>query len=347
MKYLPTILAAAILLSNSQVIEARPSAANGMVRPAVNWQSSYEAALEQAKAHHLPLLLFFTGSDWCTWCNKLEEEVLVKREFADAVGDKFVFVRLDFPLYEKLPPRVNEQNQALRKRFSINSFPTLLVVDDHERVIGKTGYQAGGAQKFAAQLSSIVDGYLEYRRGWEKTNKQKLSHEELRGLYEKAQALHQEEEAREILLVGVHNDKDHYFQCEQYRNLIEEGQSHTAQAQALRNQILGNGNSSERHLHYKIAVIEYQAMSEEEAPEKASAPLVAYLEKFADVDRENGWKVEMTISQTFLAKGRYAEALEHARVAQKTAPATVRPDLDKAVEQIKIQMREKGLPIPA
>lgn len=344
MKHLLSIITAVLLISNSGFVHAMPAnpSTTAGVRSGIQWMTNYEKALDQAKATDKPLLLFFTGSDWCSWCNKLEEEVLVKKEFADAVGDQFIFVRLDFPLYHKVDNQLSQQNQKLRDRYNIKSFPTLLVLDDHEKVMGKSGYMEGGPKRAAPQLLAMIKGYAEYRKKCDELDRSKLSHAELRTLYEKAQSLQHSEEASELLALGLQNDHDEYFLCEQYRNFCDEGQGHTKEALSIRNSILEKDPSNLKHTHYKIAVIEYQSMPDEASPEATSAPLVAYLDKFGTTDKENRWKVEMTISQTYLAKGRFAEALEHAEVARESAPAAVKGDVEKAIEQIKAQQRNKG-----
>ncbi len=39
------------------------------------WLTDYAKAKAQAAAEKKPLLLDFTGSDWCTWCIKLDKDV--------------------------------------------------------------------------------------------------------------------------------------------------------------------------------------------------------------------------------------------------------------------------------
>ena len=40
------------------------------------WNTNYAKALEQAKTENKPVLLDFTGSDWCGWCMKMKKETL-------------------------------------------------------------------------------------------------------------------------------------------------------------------------------------------------------------------------------------------------------------------------------
>ncbi len=52
----------------------------------INWQTDYSKAVQQAKSESKPILLFFTGSDWCGWCKKLDNEVFKSPEFRQSNG---------------------------------------------------------------------------------------------------------------------------------------------------------------------------------------------------------------------------------------------------------------------
>ena len=65
------------------------------------WTSDFEAAKKQAAEQKKDLLIDFTGSDWCGWCIKLNDEVFQKDAFKAGVKDKFVPVEIDFPQDEK------------------------------------------------------------------------------------------------------------------------------------------------------------------------------------------------------------------------------------------------------
>src|SRR3989339_2036693 len=99
MKKLSSMLLTFVLLGNTTCAAASLSAANSQhtTLSTIQWHTNYDEAAELAKTKSVPLVLFFTGSDWCTWCTKLEKEALDTKEFARLVGDKFVFVKLDFP----------------------------------------------------------------------------------------------------------------------------------------------------------------------------------------------------------------------------------------------------------
>jgi len=55
-----------------------------------------------------------------------------------------VLVEIDFPRKTKLPDGLQKQNEALKSKFGIRGFPTILFLDGNEKVIGKSGYRPGG-----------------------------------------------------------------------------------------------------------------------------------------------------------------------------------------------------------
>ncbi|MGO8697092.1 MAG: thioredoxin family protein [Limisphaerales bacterium] len=62
------------------------------------WATDLPGALRQAKAEHKIVLLDFTGSDWCMWCTRFDDDVLSKPEFASYAKTNLVMVRVDFPI---------------------------------------------------------------------------------------------------------------------------------------------------------------------------------------------------------------------------------------------------------
>ena len=67
--------------------------------------TDYKAALEQAKADDRRVFLFFTGSDWCGWCKRLNREILSTSEFNKFADDKLVLVAPPSPAaYIELKP---------------------------------------------------------------------------------------------------------------------------------------------------------------------------------------------------------------------------------------------------
>ena len=61
------------------------------------WHSSYEKALEEVKEKGRPVLMLFTGSDWCPPCQRMDRELLDTDEFKKWAKENVVLLELDFP----------------------------------------------------------------------------------------------------------------------------------------------------------------------------------------------------------------------------------------------------------
>ena len=121
------------------------------------WTSDFEAAKKQAASEKKDLLLDFTGSDWCGWCIKLNKEVFQEAAFKTGVKDKLVLVELDFPNDKsKLSDDTKAQNEKLGKAFKIKGYPSIVLCDATGKPYAKTGYQAGGPEKYLTHLDELM-----------------------------------------------------------------------------------------------------------------------------------------------------------------------------------------------
>lgn len=120
------------------------------------WLTDFEKAKQVAAEKNLPILVDFSGSDWCGWCIKLDNEVFTKAEFKAYAKEHVVLFVADFPNSTPQSAEVKEQNQALSKRYGIRGFPTVLLLRADGTVIGQTGYQAGGPVSYIEHLKSLL-----------------------------------------------------------------------------------------------------------------------------------------------------------------------------------------------
>ena len=119
------------------------------------WTMDYDAAVKLAGEKKLPLMLNFTGSDWCGWCIKLKDEVFTKTEFKKDAPKHFVLLELDYPRNKKQSPEIKAQNAKLQALFGIRGFPTIMLVDAKGRPYARTGYQRGGPDNYLKHLGEL------------------------------------------------------------------------------------------------------------------------------------------------------------------------------------------------
>ncbi len=104
---------------------------------AAEWMTDIEAAKARAGAEGKMVLVDFTGSDWCTWCIRLRQDVLDKPEFEAYAADKFVLAEVDLPRNKtKLSAEQREKNEEVAAQYKIDGFPTLMVMTPDGRMLG-------------------------------------------------------------------------------------------------------------------------------------------------------------------------------------------------------------------
>lgn len=156
MKKLNLILSMFFMAFMMSPIFAQVNNQGSMQVSQIHWYTNYSEALQVAKKDHKHLLLFFTGSDWCGWCKKIQSEVFSDADFIRMAGDKFVFVEVDFPMNKMLPLNIADQNAQLKHKYGITGYPTLVVIRPDETFVAETGYRPGGGRANAEYLLSLI-----------------------------------------------------------------------------------------------------------------------------------------------------------------------------------------------
>lgn len=93
------------------------------------WTMDLDAARSLSAETKLPILLVFTGSDWCKYCKIAFEEIFSTAEWQEFASNRFVLVNIDIPRGEGLlPTNVLERNRALAETFNVRGYPDFLVL---------------------------------------------------------------------------------------------------------------------------------------------------------------------------------------------------------------------------
>jgi len=121
---------------------------------------NYAEAVALAKETNKSIFIDFTGSDWCYYCIKLDEEVFSKKEFIDFAEKHLVLVKADFPSQKQLPEEIKIQNTALQQRFDITGFPTIVLLNSNEELIDTmVGFDPNSdVATYIAQLKEVLAG---------------------------------------------------------------------------------------------------------------------------------------------------------------------------------------------
>jgi thioredoxin-related protein len=129
----------------------------------LNWETDMSKATELSLKEKKPLLLFFTGSDWCGWCIKLQKDVLKTTEFANWANQNVILVELDFPRSKPQDATLKMQNQQLAQTFGIQGYPTVWIVNPvkgEDNKVNLTGLGSLGYDKSATNWITNANAFL-------------------------------------------------------------------------------------------------------------------------------------------------------------------------------------------
>jgi len=118
------------------------------------WSSDYNASLQKAATENRMVLLEFTGSDWCPPCKQQAKDVFTQPAFDEFAKANLVPVKLDFPRRSEQNAETKAANQALAKKYNIDGFPTIILLDSKGNEIAReVGYGGGGVDGFIAWVN--------------------------------------------------------------------------------------------------------------------------------------------------------------------------------------------------
>ena len=106
------------------------------------WLVSFEKAKAQAAKEGKPILMEFTGSDWCPPCKALHKNVLAKDVFKKEMPKHYILLKLDNPRDKsKQTPEEIEQYKKLSKEYKVTGVPSIFLADaEGKPFFKKSGY---------------------------------------------------------------------------------------------------------------------------------------------------------------------------------------------------------------
>ena len=116
------------------------------------WYTDANQAQQLSNSQKKPIFGFFTGSDWCGWCRKLQNDVFAKKEFIKWAAKNVILLELDFPRNKQLSPELAKQNNELQQVFKVAGYPTIwlfyITTDEATQKkninsLGSLGYPSG------------------------------------------------------------------------------------------------------------------------------------------------------------------------------------------------------------
>jgi thiol-disulfide isomerase/thioredoxin len=136
----------------------------------LEWHTSLQKAHDLSAKTGKPIFGFFTGSDWCGWCMKLQREVFAKPEFIAWAQENVILLELDFPKRTPQSDELKAQNRSLQQAFKVTGYPTIWLFKSKKNAttgnfelagMGSLGYPSGAERgkeqvKFLTTANAIL-----------------------------------------------------------------------------------------------------------------------------------------------------------------------------------------------
>lgn len=108
----------------------------------INWLTDLEEAKEESATSNKPILIYFTGSDWCPPCKMLKSDFFNSEAF-EKKSENFVLLMVDMPRRQDIITK--EQRVKNKKVVNIynkkGSYPNLVGINTKGKVLGElSGY---------------------------------------------------------------------------------------------------------------------------------------------------------------------------------------------------------------
>jgi protein disulfide-isomerase len=86
----------------------------------------------------------------------LDKEVYSSKEFKDYAKKNLVLVKVDFPMKKRQSEALKQANEALKRQFEIEGFPTMVILDSEGHKLGQdAGYDGTGPKPVIATLEKL------------------------------------------------------------------------------------------------------------------------------------------------------------------------------------------------
>lgn len=124
-----------------------------------DWNGSFDEALSNAKRLDKPIVLIFSGSDWCGPCISLDKRIWQSKEFQNYAREHYVLYKADFPRKKNnaLEESKVRENKALAEKFNPKGyFPLVVILNKNQNVLGTTGFKKGTPANYIAHLNSLI-----------------------------------------------------------------------------------------------------------------------------------------------------------------------------------------------
>tara|TARA_B110000285_G_C15096956_1_gene602613 strand:+ start:115 stop:555 length:441 start_codon:yes stop_codon:yes gene_type:complete len=126
---------------------------------AQDWASSWSSATEKSTTVNKPILLVFSGSDWCAPCIKLDRDIWTTPAFQSYAKEHLILYKADFPRRKanQLPEPLASENKQLAEQYNSKGyFPLVVLLSPKKEVLGQTAYLNISPEAYIEKLKDMA-----------------------------------------------------------------------------------------------------------------------------------------------------------------------------------------------
>ncbi len=153
-KLIPIVM---MLLLATGVAQAAEYMTSGV--EAGKWTQDLDAATRYAADKDLPMMVMFTGSDWCYWCKLMDKDVFSAETFFKFAADELVLVAINYPKDKSLVPEAYQaRNKKLGEQFKVRGVPTYVILgSDGKTELGRLSAGKGKTpESFIKEVKGVI-----------------------------------------------------------------------------------------------------------------------------------------------------------------------------------------------
>ena len=127
----------------------------GIATAASGWSTNIDSALKLGKQKKKPVMVEFTGLDWCPPCQRMQKDVFSKSAFTNAASKKFILVLIDIP---KPGSSSAKKYHDLMRKYRVSGVPTILLFGEDGREFSRfTASEFPSVEGFLAKLDEELE----------------------------------------------------------------------------------------------------------------------------------------------------------------------------------------------
>ncbi len=120
---------------------------------------SFDSLCVQAKEQQKPILLYFSGSDWCVNCIRFDKQIVQDTAFRNFASENILLYNADFPQRKKINPEQLKQNETLAELYNPEGiFPSILLYYSNEEFV-PIEYKKDNTPQFIAKIQQQLKAH--------------------------------------------------------------------------------------------------------------------------------------------------------------------------------------------